>query len=83
MFLPPGTEEGYVGTVLKKCGNPIQAGVDEGLRTGVDHKKREWEDKATEWQSEVERWVLADKAVMGPAKKAWGSHLRVHHPRCR
>jgi len=44
----------------------------------VNHKKREWEDKATEWQSEVERWVLADKAVMDPAKKAWGSHIRAY-----
>ncbi|CUS10381.1 unnamed protein product [Tuber aestivum] len=26
-------------------------------------------------QLEVERWVLADKAVMDLAKKAWGSHI--------
>ena len=39
---------------------------------------REWEDKAKEWQSEVEKWVWADKAVMDPAKKAWGSHIRAY-----
>jgi len=34
MFLPLGTEEGYVDAVLKKCGNPIQAGVDEVFKKG-------------------------------------------------
>jgi len=38
----------------------------------------EWEDKAKEWQSEVEKWVLGDKAVMDLAKKACGSHIRAH-----
>jgi len=44
----------------------------------VNHKKREWADKATEWQLETEIWVLADKAVMDPAKKAWGSHISAY-----
>jgi len=83
MFLLPGPEEGYVDAVLKKCGSPIHADVDEVFKKGfggegVNHKKREWEDKATEWQLEVERWVLADKAVMDLAKKAWGSHIRAY-----
>jgi len=34
MFLLPGTEEGYVDAVLKKCGNTIQAGVDEASKKG-------------------------------------------------
>jgi len=34
MFLPLGTEEGYVDAVLKKCENPIQAGVDEVFKKG-------------------------------------------------
>jgi len=38
----------------------------------------EWEDKAKEWQSEVEKWVLGDKAVMDLAKKACGSHIRAY-----
>ena len=44
----------------------------------MNHKKRKWEDKATEWQLEIEWWVLADKAVMDPAKKAWGSHISAY-----
>ncbi|KAG0635569.1 P-loop containing nucleoside triphosphate hydrolase protein [Tuber brumale] len=83
MFLLPGPEEGYVDAVLKKCGSPIRVDVDEVFkkafgREGTNEKKREWEDKATEWQLEVERWVLADKAVMDLAKKAWGSHIRAY-----
>ncbi|CUS15705.1 unnamed protein product [Tuber aestivum] len=83
MFLLPGPEEGYVDAVLKKCGSAIRANVDEVFKKGfgeegVNQKKREWEDKATEWQLEVERWVLADKSVMDLAKKAWGSHIRAY-----
>jgi len=51
MFLLLGPDEGYVDAVLKKCGNLIQASVDEAFKKGfgrVDHKKREWGDKATE-----------------------------------
>ncbi|RPA90231.1 DEAD-domain-containing protein [Choiromyces venosus 120613-1] len=83
MFILPGAEEGYVDAVLKKCGTPIRADVDEVFKKGFggegsNSKKREWEDKATEWQLEIERWVLADKAVMDQAKKAWGSHIRAY-----
>lgn len=83
MFLLPGPEEGYVDAVLKKCGNPIRADMDEVFKKGfggegANKKQREWEDKATEWQLEVERWVLADKAVMDLSKKAWGSHIRAY-----
>jgi len=34
MFLPLETEEGYVGAVLGRSGNPIQAGVDEVFKKG-------------------------------------------------
>ncbi|KAG0130332.1 putative ATP dependent RNA helicase [Tuber indicum] len=83
MFLLPGPEEGYVDAVLKKCGSPIRVDVDEVFRKGfggegTNKNKREWEGKATEWQLEVERWVLADKAVMDLAKRAWGSHIRAY-----
>ena len=37
----------------------------------VDYKKHEWEEKANESELKVERWVLAYKAVMDPAKIVW------------
>jgi len=33
------------------------------------NKRLTLEDKASEWQLEVERWVLADKAVMHLVKE--------------
>lgn len=79
MFLLPGPEESYVDAVLKKGGQPIRADLDDVLKKGFgEGKKREWEDKATEWQLEVERWVVGNNAVKDLAARAWGSHIRAY-----
>jgi ATP-dependent RNA helicase DDX31/DBP7 len=73
MFLLPGPAECYVDAVLKEVGNPIHADMDEVFGNGFGrervNKNLEWEDKASEWQLEVERWVLADKVMMDLANK--------------
>ncbi|KAL7272568.1 ATP-dependent RNA helicase dbp7 [Rhizina undulata] len=84
MFLLPGPEEGYVDAVLKKGireGQLIRVDLDEVIKKGFGEKtdkKREWEDKATEWHLDVERWVQEDKHAQQLAAKAWGSHIRAY-----
>ena len=64
----PGPEECCVNAVLKKCGNPIHANMDEVFRKGLGservNKRLEWEEEASGWQLEVEKWEVEDKAVM-------------------
>lgn len=37
-----------------------------------------WEERATEWQLEVERWVIEDSSAEEMAKKAFVSHVRAY-----
>ncbi|KAI5795535.1 putative ATP-dependent RNA helicase DBP7 [Geopyxis carbonaria] len=84
MFLLPGPEEGYVETVLKKGtqeGQLVQSQHDEVIQKGFgekEEKRREWEDRATEWHLQVERWVMENPKIKELASKAWGSHIRAY-----
>ena len=88
IFLMPGSEEGYV-EVLKKGyrdgigGGLVRIEAEETLKkgfetSGVVIKARAWEDKATEWQLEVERLVLEDKRAGELARRAYVSHVRAY-----
>lgn len=87
IFLLPGAEEGYV-SVLRSSYKPGSGGAvtatsaDDVLRKGfspaVDASQKEWENKATQWQLDVERWVIADKEKAAMAKKAFQSHVRAY-----
>lgn len=37
-----------------------------------------WEERATEWQLEVERWVIEDSSAGEMAKRAFVSHVRAY-----
>ncbi|KAK4691075.1 hypothetical protein P7C71_g5847, partial [Lecanoromycetidae sp. Uapishka_2] len=86
-FLMPGPEEGYV-TVLNGCageGLVKGEGAEDILRKGFAGTKDKegtqisrWNDKATDWQLEVERWVIEDKRAGDMARKAFVSHVRAY-----
>lgn len=85
MFLLPGPEEGYVDAVLKKGvreGQLARTDIDDifkkGFGAGKNDKKRDWEDKASEWHLDIERWILEDQRMKQLAAKAWGSHIRAY-----
>lgn len=92
IFLMPGAEEGYVD-VLKRgyrdgIGNRLRRNEAEDiLRKGfgsinsTNQKEsvgRNWEGNATEWQLDVERWVVGGKPVAEMARKAFISHVRAY-----
>ena len=62
--------------------NVTSQSADSVLRKGfapqVDSSGKEWEIKATDWQLEVERWVLADPERLGLAKRAFQSQVRAY-----
>ncbi|KAF8244546.1 hypothetical protein K440DRAFT_609400 [Wilcoxina mikolae CBS 423.85] len=85
MFLLPGHEEGYADSVLKKGireGQLVRCDLHEVIQKGfgLDNmgKKRDFEDKATEWHQQVERWVMENPEMGQLAAKAWGSHIRAY-----
>jgi len=91
IFLIPGPEEGYV-EILKAgykdgVGNGVTgSGAEEILRkgfgsdgTGVPRSQaRHWEESATEWQLDAERWIIEDTHAGEMARKAFISHVRAY-----
>ena len=83
IFLMPGVEEGYID-ILKQGYREGQAKgllrneAEELLRKGFGHVGRDWEDNATEWQLEVERWVLKESKHLEMARRAFQSHIRAY-----
>ena len=91
-FLMPGPEEGYVD-VLKGCaGESIIKGevAESVLRKGFGKQSAsapnkidsgrtgKWDDEATEWQLELERWIIEDERAGEMARKAYVSHVRAY-----
>ena len=85
-FLMPGEEEGYV-SILKACAGGAHVkteGAEEALRKGFARNKStvdasaKWDEQATEWQLEIERWVLDDRRAGDLARKAFISHVRAY-----
>jgi len=90
-FLMPGPEEGYVsllqegvagggGRVTRRDASEVlrKGFLDGGEKSGSEMKKATWEDMATDWQLETERWVLEDKRAGEMARKAFVSHVRAY-----
>ncbi|KAK8219334.1 ATP-dependent RNA helicase dbp7 [Zalaria obscura] len=90
IFLQPGTEEGYV-EILKEGRHDGGRGLtrhdaDELLKRGfaasgvvsASANSREWEDKATTWQLDVERWALDRPKHLEQARRAYQSHIRAY-----
>ncbi|MCJ1459117.1 ATP-dependent RNA helicase dbp7 [Mycoblastus sanguinarius] len=92
-FLMPGAEERYVGILKEGAGESIIKGEvsEEILRKGFENqvasskdqkegaiRAGKWDEKATEWQLEVERWVVENKRAGEMARKAFVSHVRAY-----
>lgn len=89
IFLLPGCEEGYI-TLLKEDRRDggmslIRHVANDLLRKGFvvkdDHgreKEAGWDDRATEWQLEIERWALDSPKMLEMARRAFQSHVRAY-----
>lgn len=93
-FLMPGPEEGYVDVLKECAGESAirGEGAEDVLRKGfgkqiASAKNKldgtatnggKWDDEATDWQLELERWVIEDKRAGEMARKAYVSHVRAY-----
>jgi ATP-dependent RNA helicase DDX31/DBP7 len=84
IFLMPGTEEGYIDELKKAGQRPKTESADEVLRKGfavegeAGTSSRGWEDRATDWQLDAERWIIEDVKAGEMARKAYISHVRAY-----
>jgi ATP-dependent RNA helicase DDX31/DBP7 len=87
IFLLPGNEEGYV-EILKSGyrdggGKALShSDANEILKRAfggnTDAASKGWEDKATEWQLDVERWAIDNPAILEMGRQAYQSHIRAY-----
>jgi ATP-dependent RNA helicase DDX31/DBP7 len=86
IFLLPGCEENYV-EILKRGyrdgGKALtRTTADEMLKRGfggnVESQNRDWDDKASDWQLELERWTLEHPEYLEMARRAYQSHIRAY-----
>ncbi|KMU75913.1 ATP-dependent RNA helicase dbp7 [Coccidioides immitis RMSCC 3703] len=74
IFLLPGNEEGYQFCDEKRMNEILKRGFggnSEAISKG-------WEDKATDWQLDIERWALEDSTILEMARRAYQSHIRAY-----
>lgn len=87
IFLQPGNEEGYVellSTGRRDAGRGLTRHEANELlakgfapTTGVV-RGRDWEEKATDFQLDVERWALENPKHLEQARRAYQSHIRAY-----
>ena len=88
IFLMPGCEEGYVD-FLKEGGrgrNVARHTSEELLKKAFPPATSDnggarasgWEDKATDFQLDIERWALSHSAHLEQARRAFQSHIRAY-----
>lgn len=93
IFLMPGSEEGYID-ILKEERRDSGTGLtrhdaNELLKKGfpdlsvsatIDNRAatQGWEERATDWQLDVERWALENPAILEQARRAYQSHVRAY-----
>lgn len=85
IFLQPGCEEGYIEILKDTRPRDLNRhDADELLKKGFSSAKtdvktqRTWEDEATDWQLDVERWVLEHPKHLEQARRAFQSHIRAY-----
>ena len=85
VFLMPGPEEGYV-SILKQSlkdnslhGSTSEDALQKAFSPAVaSESNKTWEDSATDWQLEAERWIQADRKVAELARRAFVGHVRAY-----
>lgn len=87
IFLLPGNEESYVDVIKRGYRDGGKASVtrtdaNEMLKRGFggnsDATSKDWEEKATDWQLDVERWALENPTYLEMARRAYQSHIRAY-----
>lgn len=76
--LLPGPEESYIPILSSSSPSLISHTADELLRKGFGGTGHEWEERATEWQLEVERWALDSPKYLEMARRGFQSHIRAY-----
>lgn len=86
IFLQPGCEENYV-EILKRGyrdGGKALTRTDateilkRGFGGNTESSSKNWEEKATDWQMDVERWALENPEYLEMARRAFQSHVRAY-----
>lgn len=87
IFLQPGCEEGYV-EILKESNprNLTRHDASEVLRKGFTLEKAtdssngtsRWEERATDFQMDIERWAIENPKHLEQARRAYQSHIRAY-----
>lgn len=84
IFLMPGCEEEYV-EVLKQSGSlhPTRHVADDMLKKGFSPSSgvvaaTAWQDAATDYQLDVERWAMESPKHLEQARRAFQSHVRAY-----
>lgn len=88
IFLMPGCEEGYVSVLKSGRGDAnshiTRHDAEELLRrgfsatSGVISKSQQWDEMATNFQLDVERWALDNVKHLEQARRAFQSHVRAY-----
>lgn len=78
IFLLPGSEEGYIPILTKLSPNLHASTGEELIRKGFGGTGHEWEERATEFQLDVERWVLDTPKYLEMARRGYQSHIRAY-----
>lgn len=86
VFLLPGSEEGYVDILKRSYRDGGKAltrqNANDVLKRGfggnTDATSQNWEEKATDWQLDVERWALENPQSLELARRAFQSHIRAY-----
>jgi ATP-dependent RNA helicase DDX31/DBP7 len=82
IFLLPGVEEEYVSILASGYRDGKKALVhntaEDLIRKGFGGTGREWEQRATDWQLDVERWTLEVPKRLEMARSGYQSHLRAY-----
>jgi ATP-dependent RNA helicase DDX31/DBP7 len=88
IFLMPGSEEGYVN-ILKEGRRDGVSGLvrhtaqdilQKGFTTKLLGKEMisGWDQRATDWELDIERWALEDPKILEMARRAFQSHVRAY-----
>lgn len=82
ILLLPGDEEEYVSILAsnyKEGKNALTPNTAEFLlHKGFGGVGKEWEDRATNWQLNVERWVQDSPKYLDMARRGFQSHIRAY-----
>jgi ATP-dependent RNA helicase DDX31/DBP7 len=86
IFLLPGSEENYVDVLkhgYRDGGKSLtRTDTNEVLKRGfggnTEAASKDWEEKATDWQLDVERWALENPQCLELARRAFQSHIRAY-----